>query len=470
MVANSKKKRGGETLDVAADLVVNLERRMNSRFLQQGKLPFCRIVLDSSRQYPDDFVERRITDIKEGRIGHPCYVASWSSWEVREGVRDALGNLLYSGETFPVEVGDASRHSRILTRDEVKDARGRIIEVPIERREEFERDLEGALRDVAGIAVLSLHPLIANRAAVLECCRTLEGGFSPGETAHPFDTAASSLRGEFALYEDYLVDPETKRPRVNPDRLRTVHVDFALTGDCLGFCMGHVEDTVTVLRGGINADPTLPCLGCRGEGRTPCSRCNGGGNVYHFKERVKCAVCRGAGKIECVSCRGTGKYGVPVNRPRIYIDLMLQVIPPANGQIQFDDVEALLRRLRGMGYQIPIVTADGYESAQFLQRQLKEGAGIAEKLSVDISKDPYFAGRNAIYDVADDGRRRVSYYEYPPFLAEITRVEDRPQKIDHPHNGSKDVADAFVGVVFNCERFDVLHAPSGGAVMNIQGW
>lgn len=465
VIAESKRKRG-DTLDVAQDLVVNLERRMKSRFLREGQLPFCRIVLDTSRQYPDDFAERRIRDAQAGRLGHKAHVVSWSNWEVREGVLSPNGRPYYCGQTFPVEVGDAARHSRILIEEEVPHARGQVIRVPIERRQEFETDLEGALRDAAGIAVLSIHPLISNRNAVLECVR-VEGEYPANEVAHPFDRLNTSLRDGAQLLLNLLADPETRRPRVNPSHPRTAHVDFGLTGDCLGLCLGHVAEMVTVLRGAPGQDLHLPCTHCSGDRSVTCMRCKGVGKMTHFGAKARCSSCAGTGLCECPACGGTGMAGVKVVRPRIYTDLMLQVVPPEQGQIQFDDVEALLVLLRASGFSIPVITADGYESAQFLQRQLSAGALVAEKLSVDVSKDPYYMLRNAIYDVASDGRRRLSFYNYPPFLAEVTRVEDRPKKVDHPPGGSKDVADAVTGVVYNCERFPFLQVPDDGYAVSV---
>jgi len=46
-------------------------------------------------------------------------------------------------------------------------------------------------------------------------------------------------------------------------------------------------------------------------------------------------------------------------------------------------------------------------------------------------------------------------------------LENRPQKIDHPPNGSKDVADAVAGAIYNCERFEFLHRFSPATVLNI---
>lgn len=458
VVEQSKKKRGVDRLDVAKDLAEATVRRMKSRFQQGGKLPLCRIIFDSSRQYPEDFLERRIAEIEQGNVGHKAVVIARSAWEARRGVRDAAGNLYYSGESFPVEVGTENRFSRILDEDEVPLAKGQIIRIPEELREEFERDVEGSLRDFGGVAVLGMRVLIKDRAAIIDCVREEERGFQERECLHPMSSVTTTLSDNVRLLERLLINPETKRPYVNPDRPRTAHVDVGLTTDCCGVSMGHVEKMVKISRGKSIIDLEMGCFSCESDGRLQCDRCKGSGKSKQFGVPVQCCVCRGAGHVLCAACNGTGKHGVPVDRPMIYMDFMLRIVPSVSGQIQIDDIEALLQRLRNIGFFIPVVTADGYQSAQFLQRQQSQyGVPFAEVLSVDKSKDPYYAHRDAILDkVPEENRRRLSFYYYEPYIGEITHVEDRPAKIDHCPGGQKDLADSVTGVIWNCERFPVL--------------
>jgi hypothetical protein len=466
VVQNSKKKRGIDTLDVAADLVEATIRRMKSRFQQgEGIIPMCRLVLDSSRQYPDDYLERRIKEINTNSIGHNAVVVSRSIWEAKRGVINANGDPYFSGDTFPVAIGSEHLFSRILDPSEVPYVKGQVIDIPAELREEFERDIEGALRDFAGVAVMSLKPLITNRGALMECIR--DASSYPEYTCnHPFSASSTTLQDSVRLLEGFLVDPKTNRLRINPNIPRAVHVDVGLTTDCLGFAMGHVEEIVSITRGAAGAEADLACTSCKREKIQSCARCSGKGQVKHFGHRVKCSQCLGKGYTTCAACGGTGRYGVTVQRPRIYLDLMLQVVPPENSQIQFDDVEALLTKLRQLGFNIPVVTADGYNSDQFLQRQVTHyGARFAKKLSVDRPKDAYLSLRDALYDRDENDRPRLTFYTYDPFIREITNVEDRPDKVDHPPKGSKDVSDAVAGVVYNCERLPALQVtPDGDSV------
>jgi hypothetical protein len=462
IIEQSRKKRGGETLDVAADIVTQAYRRMESRFMRDGRLQFCRVVLDSSRQYPDDFIAQREKLILAGENPYPGLVFSWSQWDAKRGAVDTSGHPFYSGEEFPVEVGTGSRASRILDPEEVEHAVGKIVWCAVEHRAAFEHDVDGSLRDLAGVPVEGLRPLIPQKEMLVECLRVEDAGFLPHQCRHPFSSVTTTLRDAVSFIQEVLIDPRERLPWVNPDKIRVVHADPGITGDAFGLSVGHVESMVTVnrLTNGLLELPCMICADSKTPGTLDCPRCRGEQYMVHFGRKVKCHGCQGLGRAVCPGCRGTAKHGTPLERPRIYMDLMLRITPPKSGRIQFDDVEALLARLRAGGFMIGVVTADGHQSEQFLQRQaVLQGVFVAEKLSVDVTKDPYYALRDAIMDRASDGRRRFSMYDYEPAFEEIRRVEDRRDKVDHAHGYQKDTSDSVAGVVFNCERYEFLRYP-----------
>ena len=471
VIEDSRKKRGGEQLDVADDIVTQGFRRMESRFLRQGRLQLCKVVLDSSRQYPDDFVERYERKILAGEAPYPSVVFSFSQWGAKKGVRDQDGVLLYSGETFPVEVGIGNRASRILEPAEVPHVIGKVVHCAVEHRAAFEHDIDGSLRDLAGVAVEGLKPLIPQKEMLIECVRTEDAGFAAHQCRHPFTAATTTLRDSVDMLLETLVNPTTRQPWVNPGKLRVVHADPGVTGDAFGLAMGHVDDVVTVNRlteGRLD----IACMVCMNEnvpGRLVCQRCKGEGYMKHFGSRlVRCHGCQGLKTTLCPGCRGTARHGTPIDRPRVYVDLMLRITPPKMGRIQFDDIEAMLDRLRTAGFLIAVVTADGHQSEFFLQRQLqKPGVVVAENLSLDKKKDPYYSFRDAIFDVDSNGRRRLSVYDYAPFFEEAKRVEERRDKIDHPHNGEKDVCDGVAGVVHNCEVHHFLRESVTSGVVDV---
>ena len=438
VINDSTKKRGGEVLDVATDIIENAYRRWESRFLRDGQLQLCRIVIDSSRQYPDDALELREKRALRGEMKYPVRVFSFSQWEAKRGVRDNNGKLLYSGETFPVEVASGNRASRILELDEVPHAVGRVVWCAIEHRSSFEESIDASLRDLAGVAVEGLRPLFPQREAISDCIRIEGDGHLDYACRHPFTATTTSMRDAVEFLPALLADPNTRRPLVNPNMLRVVHCDPSVTGDAFGFAMGHVSEIVTVNRL-VDGRLDIKCTACTplGEsGRIRCPRCQAKGVMVHFGRTTTCQMCRGAKVIICPGCKGSGLHGTPLDRPRIYLDMALRILPPKAGRIQFDDVAALLDKLRAIGFLIAVVTADGHQSEYFIQRQAQiRGVMLAERVSVDLKKDPYYAFRDAVMDIATDGKRRFSMYDYPPLFDELCHLEDRRDKVDHPKSG-----------------------------------
>lgn len=455
---DSSRRNRGQMLDVAANLIEAFERRLVSRFGRaDGIIPLGRIIVDSSRNYPDDYGERRIERILSGKMRHKAIVVSRAIWEAKRGARDESGNLLYSGDTFPVEVGTDSRMSRILTPAEVPFATGRVVNCAVEHRSDFETDIEGALRDFAGEAVLTIHPLITNRETVPSAVRSEEQGYAEYECIHPWASPSTTFYDGVAFLDELLYDANLKCPRVRPEMPRTVHIDMSLTGDHLGFAMGHMECMTMTPSHSESQRQKLPCVDCNGEGFLACAPCNGSGRRRVNGARIQCVWCNGTKTQMCKSCNGTGLRGMPIETPRVYIDFCLEVLPPQNRQIQFEDLTGLLKRLRLLGFNIPVVTADGWQSAYFLQRQANEfGATIAEVLSLDRSKDGYLALRGMLMQPDIHDRQRISFPAHATLQRELLSVENRRDKIDHPPGGSKDVADAVAGVAFNITRFPLL--------------
>jgi hypothetical protein len=127
---------------------------------------------------------------------------------------------------------------------------------------------------------------------------------------------------------------------------------------------------------------------------------------------------------------------------------------PGGGEIILGDVRKVLYYVKDvLGFPLKKVTLDGLESKDTLQ-QLRKRRIETGKVSVDRSRMPYEDTREAIYE------NRLAFPPYMTYLRsgdskpveivvqELTEVSDTGKKIDHPPQGSKDVADAIAGVVF----------------------
>ncbi len=120
--------------------------------------------------------------------------------------------------------------------------------------------------------------------------------------------------------------------------------------------------------------------------------------------------------------------------PLIHIDFMLRVKAKVGTQIDYSKVRLFVIFLSSIGYQIT-VSADSFQSVDTLQILSKRGYD-PKVISVDRDDEAYKVLRTATYE------NRMSYYEYEPYLEEITEVlhfQDR-RRVDHPPYGSKDIS------------------------------
>jgi len=173
-----------------------------------------------------------------------------------------------------------------------------------------------------------------------------------------------------------------------PDQPRFAHVDLAISSDAAGVCIGYVPRFVEIQRG---------------------------------EETEKL--------------------------PEIHIDCTLQVRPPTNGEISFENIRTLLYKLRAHGLCIRWVSFDSFQSTDS-QQILRQKGFTTGTVSVDRTTGPYDLLKTALYD----GRVKIPTDEC--LLRELLSLE-RDQvrgKVDHPPRGSKDVADALCGVVWGLTR------------------
>lgn len=205
------------------------------------------------------------------------------------------------------------------------------------------------------------------------------------------------------------VGPETQLNKINlPDWFspahfggmyrRVIHIDTAYSpeGDALGLCMAHVPEKVN-------------------------------------------------------------QYGE--DRPVIVVDLLLRIKATPSVEINFGEIRSFIYRLRDdYGFEIDMVTVDGFNSFDFIQ-QLRRNRIKSDYLSVDKNKAPYEDAREAI----NDHRCLMPIYMSPlkrgdtkPIniaYKELSEVQDMGKKIDHPKDGSKDVADSITGCVHTLTQF-----------------
>ncbi len=130
------------------------------------------------------------------------------------------------------------------------------------------------------------------------------------------------------------------------------------------------------------------------------------------------------------------------------------------GELDFAIVRQFILDLRDKhGWRLACVSYDGWQSVE--GRQLLEKAGVVTReLSVDRTTAPYDTFKELLLT------GQLDYYADPVLVAELSRLElVKGRKVDHPPGGSKDIADAAVGAVYNlCELLAVLESGEGEVV------
>lgn len=139
-------------------------------------------------------------------------------------------------------------------------------------------------------------------------------------------------------------------------------------------------------------------------------------------------------------------------KPYIVIDAIIRVKASPGQEVLISELRNYIYDLKKRGFRIQNVSMDGFQSTDTRQ-QLRKKRFKVNYLSIDKSKLPYEDMRDAIYE------ERIDIPPYMTYITagegelvniafkEITELEDTGRKIDHPVNGSKDVADGIAGVV-----------------------
>ena len=129
-------------------------------------------------------------------------------------------------------------------------------------------------------------------------------------------------------------------------------------------------------------------------------------------------------------------------RMKFVIDLMEEIwVVDDKSEIDLSDVRNRIYDLRALGFNVALVTFDGYQSRDFMMI-LKKKWIKTDYLSVDRTIDPYNIMKASFYE------KRIDIPYYKPFDDDVMRLElVRWVKVDHPVGWKKDVVDAVAWVV-----------------------
>ena len=388
----------GSNTSKANRLFNKMHDRIISRFVGISNF-FGGMYICSSRQYPTDFMETLINKFKKNELSvedrERYYIIEHAAWDLKDRVDKS--------KTFTVVIGDAQTGSYILNDGEDIPTDRDTIKVPMEYYSAFENDIEEALRNQAGIATVSVMPLIPRFVVVHRAVE--KGDELELPLKHPCRKFHTDLMNfETSLFDvDYLCirDRSGKLiPRRDPDMPRYIHVDLSKgASDAAGFAMLY--------------------------------------SPYALSPHVSSLVDFNVSKPDM---------------PFFVVELMLQITPPRGEMMRFDKICQIPLFLRDrLGFNIRSVSSDSYQSAGMLQALHLRGFNVDDCVSLDRSPDAYLQLRAAF------GEGRMAIYNHPVFMRELRKLrwDLKYRSVDHPQfdeetpngKGSKDVADSVAGAL-----------------------
>jgi hypothetical protein len=130
--------------------------------------------------------------------------------------------------------------------------------------------------------------------------------------------------------------------------------------------------------------------------------------------------------------------------PLFHVEVAISIQPDPMHPIDIPDLRRWVLQLSTY-YNINIheFTFDGFQSKES-QSQLRKVGIRTREVSMDRTTEPYEVLRRALYD---DRLLMVNSEMARVELSQLERLAEK-NKIDHPPNGSKDVADAIAGATY----------------------
>lgn len=204
----------GDTYDQAKIVYNTLVDRRKSRFVTRGPSPGS-ICVSASTKYKGDFTDQRIKQIAENQEPNTLVF--------REKRYEVVPSDRYSGERFPLLVGTETTPTKVLLPTDRAGidypASAEIEMVPIEHKAEFQKNPEGALRDICGISSGAIRPFISQRHKVTQAAdKWKELNIKPWSEKENYVLA----------YENY---PTLIPENIDKTKSYYVHVDLSLSGD-----------------------------------------------------------------------------------------------------------------------------------------------------------------------------------------------------------------------------------------------
>ena len=218
--------------DAAHELWEAFYRRVKDTFTIRGKF-FGRMVALGSREYPNDWMDRRIEKYKDDP---QTFIRVYAQPETKP-------KKFFLPEYFYVDCGAIGVKPKIVQPKDYENngytPAGKMLKTPMDYYRAFTGDIYGALKDIWGLVLRSGdNALFGNPDDVYKC-------FQRKAEEHPMTATRTTLRDGVKIIRDKLVS-SNGLPLVNPNKSRFLHIDQGKTSDTTGFVMGHVYKMVPI--------------------------------------------------------------------------------------------------------------------------------------------------------------------------------------------------------------------------------
>jgi hypothetical protein len=369
--------------DQATALYQVIKDRIQNQFknIATGEWP-GKLYLASSANHHEDFIQNKIKEAK--KLKH-IYVAEYALWEVKDTDK-------YSGKKFWIQM-PTEKEGGFIYDKKPKIMTDEILEIPIELKDQFEADLHGAIRNVAGKPISRESKFIPYHILVENIQR-----FNQYYQMNQIFTMQEVVLDDVISLSSLLNIPFIKA--INPYFTFHSHCDLAVTHDSVGIGVG-------------------AAIGCK---------------VTKKKEIIDIDTKEKTEEVEA-------------SAPVYAIFGILKIKPPKTGQIDISRVEKFYLTLKEYLTNLSSFSADRAYSITLIKNLRKNGVRT-DYVSVDKTPDAYIEKKNCLME----GRLWLPEHEAHKNELKGLMFDVEKNKVDHSKLTEKDVSDAVAGTLYKLSK------------------
>ena len=302
--------------------------RFKSRFATSG-YSLGKLFIVSSKQDEMSFIE---TFIASRKTSPEVMVVDVPLWEAKP-------SNTFCGTKFPVAVGDAYNPSKIIEEHERQayvDTGFQIVNIPIEFKVDFQLNIVGSLRDIAGITVAGSRrtKLFSSDKFILQCFDETK--------LDPVNVPVVKIGLDDT--DDLIYFMDLTKIRIPKGVARFIHLDISFSGDASGIAMSCIKE---------------------------------------WKQ------------IEVEKEDGTFSRELA---PVIETDFVMRIKARDGDRIPIHKIRKFILDLRAAGFNVYMFSADLLLASEDTLQLLKKAGIRAEYFSVDKTNQPYVDFRNMAYE------------------------------------------------------------------------